>query len=113
MGADPTLSDNGPAMNPTRLVALASLCLLSGCTSYRDDVGTICDAPDKIGDTSKMKPNERMAKMGKWCEENVKSDKGKELLWSLAAAGRGARNKILCTEAAKVGINPCHLADVP
>lgn len=113
MGADPTLSHNGPAMNRTLLVALPALLLLGSCTSYRDDVGTICDAPDKIGDTSKMKPGERMALMGKYCEENVKSDKGKELLWSLAASPRGARNKIIRTEAAKVGINPCHLADMP
>ena len=111
MGADPTLSDNGVAMN--RTLVLAAVCLLTSCTSYRDDVGTICDAPDKIGDTSKMKPSEKMALMGKYCEENVKSDKGKELLWSLAASPRGARNKIIRTEAAKVGINPCHLADAP
>lgn len=100
-------------MNRTRLVALTAVCLLASCTSYRDDVGTICDAPDKIGDTSKMKPAERMAKMGKYCEENVKSEKGKALLWEMASSGRGARNKILRTEAAKVGINPCHLADMP
>lgn len=113
MGADPTLSHNGVAMNRTVLVALLSFCLLPACTNYRDDVGTICDAPDKIGDTSKMKPGEKMALMGKWCEENVKTEKGKELLWSMASAGRGARNKILRGEAQKVGINPCHLADVP
>lgn len=113
MGADPTLSHNGPAMNRTRLVGLTALCLLASCTSYRDDVATICDAPDKIGDTSKMKPGERMSRMGKYCEENVKSDKGKELLWQLASSTRSARNKIIRTEAAKVGINPCHLADSP
>ena len=97
-------------MNRTLLLAVL---LLVSCKSYKDDVGTICDAPDKIGDTSKMRPSEKMSLMGKYCEENVKSDKGKELLWSLAAAPRGARNKIIRTEAAKVGINPCHLADVP
>jgi len=100
-------------MNRTLAVALAASCLLSACTSYRDDVATICDAPDKIGDTSKMKPSEKMTLMGKYCEENVKSEKGKELLWSLAASPRGVRNKIIRSEAAKVGINPCHLADVP
>ncbi len=99
-------------MNRTLTLALACSLTL-GCTSYRDDVGTICDAPDKIGDTSKMKPSEKMALMGKYCEENVKSEKGKELLYTLASSGRGARNKILRAEAAKVGINPCHLADVP
>lgn len=113
MGADPTLSDNEAAMNRTLLVALTAVCLLTSCTSYRDDVGTICDAPDKIGDTSKMKPGEKMALMGKYCEENVKSEQGKALLWELASAGRGARNKLLRKEAAKVGINPCHLADTP
>jgi hypothetical protein len=113
MGADPTLSHNGAAMNRPLLAAALTACLLTSCTSYRDDVATICDAPDKIGDTSKMRPGEKMALMGKYCEENVKSDKGKELLWSLAASPRGVRNKIIRTEAAKVGINPCHLADVP
>ena len=113
MGADPTLSDNGVAMNRTVLVALTAVCLLTSCTSYRDDVGTICDAPDKIGDTSKMKPGERMAKMGQYCAENVKSQKGKELLWELSAAGRGGRSTIIRAAAKKVDINPCHFADVP
>ncbi len=99
-------------MNRTLTLALACSFAL-GCTSYRDDVATMCDAPDKIGDTSKMKPSEKMVLMGKYMEENVKSEKGKELLWNLASSGRGARNKIMRTEAQKVGINPCHLSDVP
>jgi hypothetical protein len=99
-------------MNRILPVALAA-CLLFSCDSYRDDVGTICDAPDKIGDTTNMKPYDKMQKMGQYCVENVKSEKGKELLGKMASAGRGARNKILRAEAAKVGINPCHLADTP
>lgn len=107
------MSDNGRAMNRPVLVLITAACFLTSCTSYRDDVATICDAPDKIGDTTGKSPGEKMALMGKWCEDNVKSAKGKELLYSLAAAGRGKRNKILRTEAAKVNINPCHLADIP
>ena len=113
MGADPTLSDNGRAMNRTFPGLLCAVCLLLSCTTYQDDVATICDSPDKIGDTSKLRPSEKLELMGKYCEENVKSDKGKELLGTLSAAGRGGRSKIIGAEAAKVGINPCHLADVP
>ncbi len=96
------------------LPALLVLAVLAtGCTSYRDDVATICDAPDKIGDTSKMSPSDKWRHMGKYMEENVKSDKGKELLWALSSSGRGARNKMIRTEAQKVGLNPCHITDVP
>lgn len=95
------------------LPVLLCTVLATGCTSYRDDVATICDAPDKIGDTSKMTPSDKWRHMGKYMEENVKSDKGKELLWALSASGRSARNKMMRTESAKVGINPCHITDVP
>ena len=74
---------------------------------------TICDSVDKIGDTSKMKPAQKMSLAGAYAEENVKTEKGKEFLYTLASSGRGARNKILRTEAGRLGINPCHLADVP
>lgn len=102
-------------MNPSFRLALTAAVALAftGCTSYRDDVATICDAPDKIGDSSKMSPSQKWAVMGKYMEENVKSDKGKELLWGLSASGRSARNKMMRTEAAKVGINPCHITDIP
>ena len=112
MGADPTLSDNGAAMNRTLLLAIGFACL-TACTSYRDDVMTICDAPDKIGDTTNMKPTEKMAKMGQWCVDNVSSKKGKDLLELMTSMGRGGRNKLLRQEAGRLGINPCHLADSP
>ena len=112
MGADPTLSDNEAAMNRIHLIALAALAVC-GCTSFADDVATICDAPDKIGDTSKMKPSEKMEKMGLYLQENVKSANGKDFLQAIASSGRGARNKMIRTQAAKYNINPCHMADNP
>ena len=99
-------------MNRTFLFAL-TLAALGGCTSYRDDVMTICDAPDKIGDSSNMKPSEKMAKMGQWCVDNVSSKGGKELLELMTSMGRGSRNKLLRQEAGRLNINPCHLADIP
>ena len=99
-------------MNRILLVAAAGLSLCA-CTSFKDDVVTICDAPDKIGDTTNMKPSQRMELMGQYCSENVKSKEGKDFLWVLSSSGRGARNKMLRVQAARFGINPCHLADIP
>lgn len=111
MGADPTLSDNGPAMSRNHLIVLAAVGLC-GCTSFRDDVLTICDSPDRIGDTAKT-PGERMQLMGAYAEQNVKSKEGKAFLATFANLGRGARNQLLRKQAAKMDINPCHLADIP
>ena len=112
MGADPTLRDNGAAMNRINLVVLAAVGLC-GCTSFKDDVETICDAPDKIGDTSKMKPSEKNEKMGIYLNDNVKSVGGRDFLSVLASSGRSARNKLIRIQAAKYNINPCHMADQP
>ena len=112
MGADPTLSDNGGAMNRNHLLVLALVGLCS-CTSFKDDVATICDAPDHIGDTSKMKPGEKMEKMSAYIDENVKTKTGREFLDILGSAGRGGRNKMIRVQAAKFNINPCHMADNP
>ena len=98
-------------MNRAHLIALATLGLW-GCTSFRDDVVTICDSPDRIGDAAKS-PGERMQLMGRYAEEHVKSKEGKAFLLNFASLGRGARNKLLRAQASKLDINPCHLADIP
>lgn len=99
-------------MNRILLTALLALGI-SGCTSFKDDVETICDAPDKIGDTSKMKPSEKFEKMSVYIDEHVKSATGRDFLGALQATGRGGRNKMIRVQAAKYGINPCHMADQP
>jgi hypothetical protein len=99
-------------MNRLCLSSLLALALV-GCTNFKDDVATICDAPDKIGDTSKMKPSEKLEKMSAYLDDNVKSPTGREFLQALASTGRGGRNKMIRVQAAKYGINPCHMADQP
>ena len=95
-----------------RILLIAALGL-AGCTSFKDDVETICDAPDKIGDTTNMKPNEKMQKMSVYIDEHVKSATGRDFLSVLASTGRGGRNKLIRVQAAKFNINPCHMADIP
>ncbi len=99
-------------MNRIHLLVLLVLGA-TGCTSFKDDIETICDAPDKIGDTSKMKPNEKLQKVGEYIDEHVKSATGRDFLSAMQSTGRGGRNKLVRIQAAKFGINPCHFADQP
>jgi hypothetical protein len=100
-------------MNRITLFGLALSVGLCGCHSFRDDVAAICDSPDKIGDTSKMRPTEKLTLIDAYLQENVKSKEGRKFVTALTATPRGARSKMLRDQALSMDIPVCHFADMP
>lgn len=94
---------------PTLLVAAALA--LAGCHSFRDDLITICDAPDKISVPADAKPGARLAALGAYLDANVKTKEGRELMYAVGSANRAQRSKVLRGLTVKYNIMTCHLAD--
>jgi len=97
-------------MKRASLIAAAALAL-TGCHSFRDDLITICDAPDKINVPPDAKTGARLAAIGAYLEANVKTKEGRELMYAIGGANRAQRSKVLRGLAVKYNIMTCHLAD--
>jgi len=95
----------------TRTLLFAALLGLGACSSYHDDLVTICSAPSKAGVTADDPM--RMMKMATYISKNLKTSQAKRFMGSLATAASGAdRSALLRAEAAKNGVPTCELADL-
>ena len=94
----------------TRTLLLASLLGLDGCSSYHDDLVTICSAPARAGVTADDPM--RMMKMATYISQHLKTSEAKRFMGSLATSSGTDRASLLRAEAASHGVTPCELADM-
>lgn len=92
--------------------ALPLVLLLSGCGSYRKDLQTMCDAPEKSGARDAPEPAEKASKMAKYISDNLSTAEAKTLFRAVAVAAPQEKSKLLRAELDKVGIGQCGLLEV-
>ncbi len=103
------------------VVATAAFC--AACTSYKLDVGTICDAARLADLAGEKNPKKQLVTQLEWARRNVHSSEGSALLakvegCSLGGVANGEHCKDwrvasgqLRAESVKVGRKECALAD--
>jgi len=90
------------------LVLISSIAAV-GCQSYKRGVELICDSPKNV----ESHPDEayETVLIAEWVGHNVLNDKAAALFAALKHADAEHKIEILKSEAKKVGISDCRLAD--
>jgi hypothetical protein len=98
----------------TRLALVVACALaLTGCHDFRDDLLIICDSPDKVKDKfpENAKSAAKLAIIGEYIWEEVKTKDGKALIIFLSTADRTKRGKVLRDLSQQYGIPACRFAE--
>lgn len=92
--------------------ALALVALgLVGCSSYKKDLQTMCDAPSKATIPPGADASQKAVAMAAYIDDNIKSSEGRATFSGLAAVSPSEKGRTLRAEATKNGITSCALAD--
>ncbi len=100
-----------------RIGAFLSMALLFGCTSYRLDVGTVCDSSQMAftedPEMQKSSGDRHLEFYLEWAERNVHTPEGKLLVGSIRTQSEpyDVRARALRQAATRVGRRSCPLAD--
>lgn len=92
------------------VTALAAL-LLAGCGTYKKDVQTMCDAPDRASIPPGSDVFAKNIAMAEWVDTHLSTSEGKRTFTALAAVEPHKKAELLRAEATKNGIGSCALAD--
>lgn len=80
-------------------------------TGYAADMKRICNAKALSGADKETDPRRRIEVMVTWLRANIETEEGKKLLASMASVIPSERGDRLRSEARKVGLESCQMAD--
>jgi hypothetical protein len=86
------------------------LVLLVGCTSYKADVQTICDAP-RVSGVDRTTEEDKTGFLFKWSGYNIHTPEGKGLLKTIEDAPKAERLPKLKAAMEATGVRRCAMTE--